>query len=574
MTNFLQNNKTWGKRRCLLFASVGVVFFPNFLQMAFAQDLPLGIFECADCHIWSVYSTGAVSVASLFFGALVVLYLRRPVNLDPKPEQASSLAALFFDSSDEAMVVTDAGGKIQSVNPAFTLVTGYSAKDVLGQHVSFLASLRHDQAFYDRIQAELNSSGYWKGEVWIRHNSGQDCLQWVRLNVMPHSKDNASCYMALFYDVTEYKQAEIEVQQLASRLNLVLETVGEGILGLDEKERITFANPAAARFLGFESAQSLLGRNCTFVTHHLLSNGSACNPSTCAIRSTLNTGKMNRVSDEFFCNQDGVVFPVDYVVSPLSVDQKIVGAVIAFHDISSIKESERELKRSNAELEQFAFVASNDLRQPLRMIVTDLGEIENRIQSHLDDETKAFFESSKSGAIKMDQMIANLLDYARVGRGAAKFRPVYLPPIVADALRHFQLDIESVHAKIEIAEYLPTILGDASELLRLFHDLIGNALKCRLADVAPVVEIGCKADNNQWVIWVKDNGIGIETKDIDQAFGLFQRQDVVKSFDGTGIGLAVCKKIVDRHGGRIWIESEFGAGSTFYISFPVLPPQI
>jgi len=167
----------------------------------------------------------------------------------------------------------------------------------------------------------------------------------------------------------------------------------------------------------------------------------------------------------------------------------------------------------------------------------------------------------------MDSLIVGLLEYSRTGKSGDKMA-VPLAEAVADAMVNLTVAIREADAEISVAEGLPTVTGHVTELIRLFQNLIGNAVKYRAPGRAPKVEVGCRRQGHQWLIWVKDNGIGIAPEDHERAFGIFQRLVAQDAYEGTGIGLAVCKKIVEHHGGHIWIESEPGAGSTFLMTFP------
>ncbi|TAN63748.1 MAG: PAS domain S-box protein, partial [Magnetospirillum sp.] len=378
--------------------------------------------------------------------------------------------------------------------------------------------------------------------------------------------------VVVFRDVTEERRAEearrraeAELRVGTARLNLVIDTVKEGVCCFNDEGRIIFANKAAAELLGWPSPKEMQGKAVAEITKHHLADGRPCRDGICRIRLTLDDGETHRVSDEFFSGPDDRLFPVEYVVSPLIVSDVVVGAVVAFHDIGERKAMEKDLQRSNAELEQFAYVASHDLRQPLRMISSYLSMTQKRLGPQLDDETKTFIGFAVDGAKRMDRLILDLLEYSRTGR-AARPEPVSLADAVADALDNLTVAIREADADIVVADGLPTVTGTPTELTRLFQNLIGNAVKYRAPERRPRVEIGWRHQGTRWLITVKDNGIGIAPEDRDRAFAIFQRLVPRDAYEGTGIGLAVCKKIVEQHGGKIWIESIPGEGSTFFFT--------
>jgi PAS domain S-box-containing protein len=228
----------------------------------------------------------------------------------------------------------------------------------------------------------------------------------------------------------------------------------------------------------------------------------------------------------------------------------------------------RELERSNAELEQFAYVASHDLRQPLRTVSNYVSLLERRYAAKLDDDAREFIAFARDGARRMDQLIVDLLEYSRIGRKERPMVPVSLDQIVSHAVLNLQAAIEDGGATVSTADGLPMVVGSEIELTRLFQNLVGNALKYRDPLRPPVVMVEAEAGDGEWVFTVRDNGIGIAPEHFDRIFGIFQRLHGKEEYEGTGIGLAVCKKIVERHKGRIWVESTPGQGSAFRFTLP------
>ncbi len=226
----------------------------------------------------------------------------------------------------------------------------------------------------------------------------------------------------------------------------------------------------------------------------------------------------------------------------------------------------QQLSRSNAELEQFAYVASHDLQEPLRMIASYTQLILRRYGDRFDGDAKEFMDFIVDGATRMKQLIEDLLAYSRVGTHGKAFRPTDSGAAVQKALANLRAAIESTAGKVT-ADPLPTINADEFQLVQLFQNLIGNALKFKGAQT-PHVHISVKDEADNWTFSVKDNGIGIDAEYFDRIFMVFQRLHSRTDYPGTGIGLAICKKVVDRHGGRIWIESSAGMGSTFWFTVP------
>ncbi len=227
----------------------------------------------------------------------------------------------------------------------------------------------------------------------------------------------------------------------------------------------------------------------------------------------------------------------------------------------------RDLKRSNEELEQFAYVASHDLRQPLRTVRSYLSLIEDSIDDKLDDETREFMDFIRDGVKRMDSLITDLLAYSRVGRRVAD-GPIDSGRMVDLSLLDLQAEIDETHARIDVPDTLPVIEGDSGEMTRLFQNLIGNALKYRKPEHVPHIVLECVDQGLQWEFSVADNGIGIAPEHRERAFGIFQRLHGRHEYEGTGIGLAICRKIVERQGGLIWCEDNDQGGATFRFTWP------
>ncbi|CAN5860379.1 N/A [soil metagenome] len=226
-----------------------------------------------------------------------------------------------------------------------------------------------------------------------------------------------------------------------------------------------------------------------------------------------------------------------------------------------------ELQRSNQELEQFAYVASHDLQEPLRMVSSYMQLIERRYKGKLDADADQFIDFAVDGAKRMQALIQALLAYSRVGSRGKPLEPTSSAKVFEEVMANLQIAIEEAGATVTHDE-LPTVMADATQLSQLLQNLASNALKFRGAE-APRIHIGVKKEKRNWIFSAHDNGIGIEQQFFDRIFVIFQRLHTRGEYPGTGIGLAVCRKIVERHGGRIWLESEPGKGTTFYFTIPV-----
>jgi signal transduction histidine kinase len=225
-----------------------------------------------------------------------------------------------------------------------------------------------------------------------------------------------------------------------------------------------------------------------------------------------------------------------------------------------------ELARSNADLEQFAYVASHDLQEPLRIIDSYLQLLARRYRGQLDADSDKFIDRAIEGTARMKALINDLLVYARLGVEGKPLAPTDCQAVCRAALANLKVALEETGAEV-VCQQLPTLMADASQLTQLFQNLIGNAVKFH-GEEAPRVEISAQRNGHEWVFAVRDNGIGMEPEYLDRIFRVFQRLHTRAEYPGTGVGLAICRKIVERHGGRIWADSEPGRGSTLYFTLP------
>lgn len=248
--------------------------------------------------------------------------------------------------------------------------------------------------------------------------------------------------------------------------------------------------------------------------------------------------------------------------------EKWFGACVDVNDMKMAQESlerfSQELQRSNMDLEQFAYVASHDLQEPLRMVTSFLQLLSSRYSDKLDSTADEYINFAFGGARRMQQLIDDLLIYSRLGTRGSEMVPTDVNDAVSNAMANLRVMIDQAQAQV-IIEKLPVVNGDISQLTQLFQNLIGNALKFH-SERRPEIKIGAQRQDDGWLLWVSDNGIGIDPQYHERVFMIFQRLHPRQTYEGTGIGLAICKKIVERHRGRIWVNSTPGRGSTFYFT--------
>ncbi len=399
--------------------------------------------------------------------------------------------------------------------------------------------------------------------------------RWMEITVHPvreTAQGRGPCARSVLVlrDITARKTAERALRDQLAFANTLLQTLSHPVYFTEESGRMMGVNRAMARFFGARRDQ-LVGRPFS----ELLPEGVQAR-SRQADSMLLTTGGM-QVLDVTMPRAGGEPRQVLITKSAFRHDDGRIGGLIGVMvDITTHKQVEtrlqslvRELERSNAELEQFAYVASHDLQEPLRMVRSYVKLLRTRLGSRLDDEAREFMDFAVDGAERMQSMIQDLLDYSRVDRQGGALAPLPLGEVVAGALANLRVAVADAGATVTVADSFPTVHGDRSQLLRLFQNLIGNALKYRQPDRPPEIAVTFRREGPFWVISVGDNGRGIPARDLERVFLIFQRLQRRDQAPGNGIGLAIARKIVERHGGRIWAESEEGAGSHFRFTLPV-----
>jgi PAS domain S-box-containing protein len=360
-----------------------------------------------------------------------------------------------------------------------------------------------------------------------------------------------------------------ERQKSEERLRLVVDGARDyAIIMLDVDGRVSSWNEGAKRLKGWD-AEEALGRHMSlFYPAEAVASG---HPEAELARAA----EKGRWAEEGWrVRKDGSRFMADVIITAIrDASGKLRGFSKVTRDITERKQAEEqlqstllELERSNQELEQFAYIASHDLQEPLRMVSSYTQLLARRYEDQLDDKAKKFIDYAVDGAVRMQRLINDLLAYSRVSTRGKALETIDTHAALGETLQNLTAAIEESRA-IVVNDDLPAVRADATQLSQLFQNLIGNAIKFRGAD-APCIHVSSCDLGREWRFSVSDNGIGIEAQYAEKVFVIFQRLHTRQEYPGTGIGLAICKRIVERHGGRIWFESEPGSGSSFNFTLP------
>jgi PAS domain S-box-containing protein len=370
----------------------------------------------------------------------------------------------------------------------------------------------------------------------------------------------------------EHRRTEEALRESERKFRDLYDNAPLGYHEYDKEGRITNVNQTDLVMLGYTAAEMIgqpiwkLNVGEDIVREQVLAK----------LAGTLPAGKE---LERIYRRKDGTTFPV-LIEDRYILDEKgqIKGIRCTIQDITErkraedkLKQREEDLARSNKELEQFAYAASHDLQEPLRMVKSYVQLLARRYKGKLTSEADEFIEFALDGATRMQRLINDLLTYSRVGTRGKKFELTNCEKILEQVLSNLEVLIEEDNAVVNF-DPLPTLMADQVQLGQLFQNLIVNAIKFHGSE-APRVRISAKQENDEWVFSISDNGIGIALEHTDRIFIIFQRLHSREEYPGTGIGLAICKKIVERHGGHIWVESEPGKGATFYFTIPTKGDQ-
>jgi PAS domain S-box-containing protein len=391
---------------------------------------------------------------------------------------------------------------------------------------------------------------------------------WLRDIVTVHKDESGPRWLRGFMvDVTEKRRAITALRESEERYRTLLDMAPIGVL-VQREGKILFVNPSAARILGASRPEDVIGRDVMDIVHP-----DSRKLVTDRIDTISGAGARVPFIEEKLIGLNCKVVDVEAAGSPITYDGQ-TSVLTVLHDITDRKAAEREsqdknrrLENMNRELEEFAFIASHDLREPMRMISTYVALVERRLEGKLDPETRQFMDLAVEGAKRLDRLVLDLLDYSRIGQFDAPVR-VPIRESIDAAIENLTLIAKEKLAHIHIAPDLPTLSAERHEMVCLFQNLIGNALKYRHPSRVPDIAIVAHPVENAWEFAVIDNGIGIAAEYHERIFRIFQRLAPKGSLEGTGIGLAMCRKIVERHGGRIWVESKEGEGSVFLFTLP------
>ena len=516
-----------------------------------------------------------------------------------RAEEASERLAAVVRSSSDSIISKSLQGLITAWNPSAEKLFGYSALEAVGQPMLILfppESIGEEESILARIARDENMDVY--ETVRIRKDGSKIDIA-VTISPIKDRTGQIIGASTIARDITERKRAEETLREQAQELvrsrqafevqtlmlQSVLDSMAEGLIVADEKGKFVIWNSAAERMIGYGPAD-IPTRQWSEHYGIYLPDGVTRFPSEQLPLARALRGE--GCSAEFFLHNPKTPAPVWIEASarPLKgKDGLLRGGVVAMRDVTRSKADEREIRklnegleqrvaelaRSNADLEQFAYVASHDLQEPLRMVASYTQLLSERYRGRLDANADKYIGYASEGALRMQVLIQDLLTFSRVGRSGGDRERIDCNTVLETVKLSLAAALHESGAVITCPE-LPAVWADGPQLAQVFQNIIGNAIKFRKA-MTPEIEIRVEKSGLLWLFSISDNGIGIAPEYAENIFVVFQRLHARTEYPGNGIGLAICKKIIEYYGGKIWVESQSGQGSTFKFTLPAVIAQ-
>jgi PAS domain S-box-containing protein len=487
---------------------------------------------------------------------------KEPAGAKPRKKEFDRAAELLRQAGDPVFIV-DLDGSIVDINGQTVRLYGWSIDELAGEGIDLIVPESRFEQGQDLWRRCLRGEVIQNVETERRTKAGAVIPVSMTLARIQDDQGLTVAVGITTHDLSPLKHAESRLM----RMNKVFMESQTPMSILDLQGRVLDSNPVSDRMIGW-TREERLGQLPAKITQPEFRARALAK-----IERVLKDGKVDDFEFELRTKEGDAVIVLVGLSLLRDENGQPIGIAVVSKDITERKRSvqelaraAKELERSNRELQDFAFVLSHDLQEPLRSIVGFSKLLHERAASSLDEESLRYLDVVQRAGKKLQTLIKDLLAYARLDRDDWERSPVDLSAACDAAVEQLQSSIEEAGAVVK-RDKLPVVRGDSAQLSLVFQNLIGNAIKYR-GERAPEVRVGAERGTAGWEISVADNGLGIEPQYHEKVFEVFQRLHSYEKIPGTGMGLAICKKIVERHGGRLWVESEPGKGSTFRFTIP------
>jgi len=487
---------------------------------------------------------------------------RRRLAEEALRESEESYRMLLHGIQDYAIFMMDPRGQILNWNAGAELIKGYIAEEIIGRNFScFFPPEDIERGRPEEVLRTTAENGRHEEQGMRMRKDGSRFLASLTFTALRDPAGNLRGFSEFSHDLSESKESGAKYRGL-------LEAAPDAMVVVNHGGEIVLLNLQAEKQFGYYRDE-LVGQKVT----NIIPEGFAERLIADALRSAEDAlaQQIGTGIELTGRRKDGSGFPIEIMLSPLESAEGVL-VTAAIRDITKRKKAEanllqkvEELNRSNQELEQFAYIASHDLQEPLRMVASYTQLLSRRYKGQLGSDADEFIAFAVDGASRMQRLIQDLLAYSRAGTKAKLLFDTSSEEALQQALVNLRGAIEESHAVVT-HDPLPTVLADEMQLVQLFQNLVGNAVKYQNPGIPRIHISAARNGGNKWRFSIKDNGLGIDSQYFDKIFGMFQRLHKREEFAGTGVGLAICKKIVERHGGSISVESQPGHGSTFHFA--------
>ncbi|MCB0156093.1 MAG: PAS domain S-box protein, partial [Anaerolineae bacterium] len=513
-------------------------------------------YRCKDgTYRWLSWTATVVEEEEIIIATARDITAEKQMRADLQASEAR-YQQMFTRHKAVMLLIDPETGQIVDANPAAAEFYGYHQDKLITLKITDINVLPALE-----VQAEMELARLEKRNFFVfPHRLASGEIRDVEVHSGPVDLQGQELLISIIFDVTERKRAQLELQKSEARFRRLAEYASVGIYESTVTGDFLYGNPALAKILQQASVE-LMTQSFTTTFYKNLEDRADF------ISRLQQHGTVTDFEAEFSV-KDGTKH---VLMSAALQGETLLGTIV---DITERKLAEKQLhqtlqnlKRSNEDLQQFAYVASHDLQEPLRMVSSYLELLEKRYKGQLDERADKYIQFAIDGAVRMKRLINDLLTYSRLTRRPSSPARTNLNDALQNVLKNLEFLISESGSQIQ-HDLLPVIEVDATQVELLLQNLLSNAIKF-CGEKRPQIQIQVQQTDSEWVFAIRDNGIGIEPVYQEQIFTIFKRLHTREEYEGNGIGLAVCKRVVEQHNGRIWLESQLGQGTTFFFTLPI-----